>query len=90
MTTFKLTIERADGGYIITTADMERSRKYVVEVKPDDIPKYKIAHMVGYALMDAIEFNNGIHILNIENTGTYQDEEDATFDNIGPGHIILP
>ena len=90
MTTFKLTIERADGGYIITTADMERSRKYVVEVKLDDIPKYKIAKTVGFALLDAIEFNNGIHIINIENAGTYLDKPDAKFGDVGHGHIVLP
>ena len=90
MTTFKLTIERADGGYIISTADMNHTRKYVVEVKLDDIPKYKIAKTVGFALLDAIEFNNGIHIINIENAGTYLDKPDAKFGDVGPGHIVLP
>ena len=91
MTKFKLKIERVGNGYIITAGENDiDTQKLVVEVGIDDIPKYKIAASVGYALLNAIEFNNGSHILYIENMVVVQDDPDAAFGSVGAGHIVMP
>lgn len=91
MTKFTLKIERVKNGYIITAGENNiDTQKLVVEVGIDDIPKYKIAAWVGCALLNAIEFNNGSHILYVENMGDVQYGPESAFGDTGKGHIVMP